>query len=51
MALIEDISRLDQLTAQYREAIAELRGVLEAVEPPVTFPPRETQPEGGYTHG
>jgi hypothetical protein len=24
MALVEDISRLDQLTARYREAIAEL---------------------------
>jgi hypothetical protein len=34
MALIEDLSRLDQLTARYREAITELRRVLDALEDP-----------------
>jgi hypothetical protein len=33
MALIQDISRLDQLTKQYRETITELRRVLEALVP------------------
>jgi hypothetical protein len=33
MEMINDLARLDQLTARYRDTIAELRRVLEAFEP------------------
>jgi hypothetical protein len=33
MDLIDDLARLDQLTVRYRETIAELRRVLDELEP------------------